>query len=469
MLARPLSSVVLPAAAKASVTNDVTEFLSEDTWDFYRAHGIPYKRSYLFYGVPGSGKTSLIQAIAGTHGLNICYLSPTDPEMTDDGFKKAVTTAPDRSMLILEDVDALFDANRENKIKKSSLTFSGLLNALDGVGQPSQQIFVLTTNHRERLDPALIRNGRVDLHIEFKHATRDQMAAMFDSYYPVESCAGDGGVGGVGVGGGDDTDDDHAVGDTGGMGKDSGDEGKDSGEGKAGSSTKLVDDAAETKSDSGSTTSSTTSGFEIVPADSSTQDDGGGGPPLRLGAKFADRLVALLKKAGMAVTTAALQHFFISQRKSTAKEALENIQGIVDDYNEKQGGAGEIKGKGKGRKFKKGERVEAKCGDWLKHYPGHVTRVHGDGTYAIDFDDGETKTNVRSDSMVSLRSKSGGESTRRRRRGAKAHGRGRTSGGGGGGGGTVVHVHVGSGGDGEQTDSGRSSAQEESDEDEEEE
>ena len=70
------------------------------------------------------------------------------------------------------------------KVTKSCLTFSGLLNALDGVGSATGQIFILTTNHRERLDPALIRDGRVDLHVEFGAAQPEQMRQLFMQFYP---------------------------------------------------------------------------------------------------------------------------------------------------------------------------------------------------------------------------------------------------------------------------------------------
>jgi len=134
--------------------------------------------------VPGAGKTSLIQAMAGRYKRNLAILQPSHPEMTDDSLKAAVQRVPHRSIIVLEDVDALFEAGRaKSSGNKSSLTFSGVLNALDGVGGCAGQIFVLTTNHRERLDPALIRNGRVDLHIEFTHAGYEQMKGLFLSFY----------------------------------------------------------------------------------------------------------------------------------------------------------------------------------------------------------------------------------------------------------------------------------------------
>merc|ERR1719478_1026142 len=123
------------------------------------SHGIPYKRSYLFYGAPGAGKTSLLTAIAGKYNRNLCILQPTDPRFTDDDLAEAIREAPAKSIIVLEDVDALFDKNREAKTTKMTISFSGLLNALDGIGNPDGQIFVLTTNFREHLDAALFATG----------------------------------------------------------------------------------------------------------------------------------------------------------------------------------------------------------------------------------------------------------------------------------------------------------------------
>jgi chaperone BCS1 len=181
--ARPMESVVLPKVLKDRVVDDVDEFLEEQTKDFYQSHGIPYKRAYLFYGVPGGGKTSLIQALAGEYQRNVCFLQPSHPEMTDDALKSAVQEAPARSIIVLEDIDALFDKQR-NKKSTTPLTFSGVLNALDGIGAPSGQIFIMTTNFKEQLDPALIRNGRVDIKVEFEPTCAEQMSEMFQQFYP---------------------------------------------------------------------------------------------------------------------------------------------------------------------------------------------------------------------------------------------------------------------------------------------
>lgn len=184
--ARPLESVVLPAALKQRVVDDLDEFISIDSKRWYREHGIPYKRSYLLHGAPGAGKTSLIQALAGRYKRNVCFLSPSHPDFTDDALKAAVQRVPKDSIIVLEDIDGVGAAHRDHKKhgeQKSALTFSGVLNALDGVGGQNGQIFILTTNHRENLDPALIRNGRVDLHVEFTDATEEQMVGLFKSFY----------------------------------------------------------------------------------------------------------------------------------------------------------------------------------------------------------------------------------------------------------------------------------------------
>jgi len=182
--ARPIDSVVLPCKMKDRLIQDIERFLLPKTKQFYIRNGIPYRRSYLFYGVPGTGKTSMVQALAGHFHRNVCFLLPTHPEMTDDSLREAIHRIPSNSIVVFEDIDSLFDIHRENKISKSSLTFSGLLNALDGITSTNGQIFILTTNLRDHLDPALIRNGRVDLHFEFNYATEEQMMKMWNNFYP---------------------------------------------------------------------------------------------------------------------------------------------------------------------------------------------------------------------------------------------------------------------------------------------
>jgi len=182
--ARNMDSVVLPKATKAKILDDISKFLRPETRKFYDDHGIPYRRSFLFYGVPGAGKTSLIQAIAGHFKRNVSFLQLTDEDMNDSNLLSSIQNLTKNTIVVMEDIDACFAKDRSNKISHSKITFSGLLNALDGVGSSTGQIFILTTNIRDQLDPALIRCGRVDLQIEFKHAVDEQVVQMWKAFYP---------------------------------------------------------------------------------------------------------------------------------------------------------------------------------------------------------------------------------------------------------------------------------------------
>lgn len=181
--ARNMDSVVLPEATTNKIVQDVDRFLHPSTKAFYDQHGIPYRRSFLFYGVPGAGKTSLIQALAGHYKRNVSFLQLTDKEMTDTSLMNSIAQLNKNTIVVMEDVDSCF-SGRTNKIAHSKITFSGLLNALDGVGSSVGQIFILTTNLKEQLDPALIRCGRVDVKVEFHNAVDEQCAKMWKSFYP---------------------------------------------------------------------------------------------------------------------------------------------------------------------------------------------------------------------------------------------------------------------------------------------
>ncbi len=199
-----MESVVLPAETKELILNDLDNFLDEDTAEWYAKHGVVYKRSLLLYGPPGklhfypfpraglfwsslafagTGKTSFLSAIASKYDKNLCFLQAGHPLLTDSSLHQALNQAPEDSVLVMEDIDSLFTVDRKSD-NKSPLTFSGLLNALDGLASPQGNIFFLTSNHPERLDPALLRHGRVDVRAEFPAATEAQVAGLFRSFYP---------------------------------------------------------------------------------------------------------------------------------------------------------------------------------------------------------------------------------------------------------------------------------------------
>ncbi|KAG0265982.1 hypothetical protein DFQ27_000232 [Actinomortierella ambigua] len=183
---RLLSSVILADGISDRILTDVRNFIGNEKW--YAERGIPYRRGYLLYGPPGSGKTSFIQALAGELEYNICILNLSERGLTNDRLNHLLTNLPDRSIMLLEDIDAAF-AQREKTQEgfQSMVTFSGLLNALDGVASSEGRIIFMTTNHVERLDPALVRPGRVDLREFVGDASESQIRKMFIRFYEGEN------------------------------------------------------------------------------------------------------------------------------------------------------------------------------------------------------------------------------------------------------------------------------------------
>ena len=119
--------------------------------------------------------------------MNTYFLSLGDDNLGNSQLRNALINLQKPAMLVIEDIDALF--NEERKTTNSSpLTFSGLLNALDGlVASEGGVLTVMATNHKERLDPALIRAGRIDRTFEFGLPTKQQMSKLFLSFYPDSS------------------------------------------------------------------------------------------------------------------------------------------------------------------------------------------------------------------------------------------------------------------------------------------
>ena len=182
---RPLDSVVLDEGIAEQIVGDIKDFLASEKW--YYDRGIPYRRGYLLHGPPGSGKSSFIQALAGELDYNIAILNLSERGLTDDRLNYLLTIIPNRTLVLLEDVDAAFSNRRMQSdadgYRGANVTFSGLLNALDGVASAEERILFLTTNHVDRLDSALVRPGRVDMTLRLGEATRWQASLLWDRFY----------------------------------------------------------------------------------------------------------------------------------------------------------------------------------------------------------------------------------------------------------------------------------------------
>jgi chaperone BCS1 len=179
---RPVESVFLADGVMESLLDDVDGFLASR--EFYASRGIPYRRGYLLYGPPGTGKTTTVAAIAGKIGLDVCVLNLADRTMDDNKLSALVSSLPQKSILLIEDIDCVFKDEAERETKDGvPLTMSGLLNAIDGIQATDGRVLFMTTNHPERLDKALMRPGRIDRQVALDVATSEQLGRMFLWFY----------------------------------------------------------------------------------------------------------------------------------------------------------------------------------------------------------------------------------------------------------------------------------------------
>lgn len=177
---RPLASVVLKAGQSEALLADLAHFLASR--QRYAHLGIPWRRGYLLYGPPGTGKTSLVTALASELRLNVCTLSLASNAVTDEKIHALLAAVPQRSLLLIEDVDAFF-RERDAAHPQVRLSFSGFLNALDGVATQEGTVLFMTTNHIDRLDPALIRAGRIDRQVQLGYADAEQLTRLYRKFH----------------------------------------------------------------------------------------------------------------------------------------------------------------------------------------------------------------------------------------------------------------------------------------------
>ncbi len=258
---RKLDTIILQNSLKDEIRDDFQRFINSEEW--YNSLDIPFNRGYLFYGRPGTGKTSLIRGISLHFKRHIHFLMlqniKSDVELLE--LFKGINYK--ETILVIEDIDAMVSAvksreksnksedsddsddsdesdidnsddsdnqiktenrklkrklkklkkqkeNREDKDsdkdipsykkkeagfdsisnkskKESGITLSGLLNALDGVVATPGRILIMTTNHPEILDDALIRPGRCDAKYQFDYCTKNQIKELYQMFFNQEA------------------------------------------------------------------------------------------------------------------------------------------------------------------------------------------------------------------------------------------------------------------------------------------
>ncbi|CAJ1946899.1 unnamed protein product [Sphenostylis stenocarpa] len=196
---------------KEEIVNDLVRFKTGK--EYYAKVGKAWKRGYLLYGPPGTGKSSMIAAMANFMNYDVYDLELTAVKENTE-LRKLLIETSSKSIIVIEDIDCSLDLTGQRKKEKekekdedeekpknpskkaeeedkkaSKVTLSGLLNFIDGIWSAcgGERIIIFTTNFVEKLDPALIRRGRMDKHIEMSYCGYEAFKVLAKNYLEVES------------------------------------------------------------------------------------------------------------------------------------------------------------------------------------------------------------------------------------------------------------------------------------------
>ncbi|XVE57038.1 hypothetical protein DITRI_Ditri04bG0059500 [Diplodiscus trichospermus] len=206
-------TMALEPDRKKEIIEDLVTFSRSK--EFYARIGKPWKRGYLLYGPPGTGKSTMIAAMANLLNYDVYDLELTAVKDNTE-LRKLLIETTSKSIIVIEDIDCSLDLTGQRKKKaekhwedesekmdkerkeakeegsgssSSKVTLSGLLNFIDGLWSAcgGERLIVFTTNYVEKLDPALIRRGRMDKHIELSYCSFEGFKVLAKNYLNLET------------------------------------------------------------------------------------------------------------------------------------------------------------------------------------------------------------------------------------------------------------------------------------------
>ncbi|KAF2127372.1 P-loop containing nucleoside triphosphate hydrolase protein [Dothidotthia symphoricarpi CBS 119687] len=193
---RRLDTIDMDEKTKTDIVRDAEYYYSEQSRQFFADCGIPYRRGYLLHGPPGTGKSSFSAALAGHLRCDIYLINLAAGDMNDGRLHRLFLSLPRKCIVVIEDVDSA-GINREQagteavvsgehaplqsitQALRSVVTLSGLLNAIDGNASQEGRLLIMTSNHPDALDPALLRPGRIDKNIYFGNMNKAAAKSIF--------------------------------------------------------------------------------------------------------------------------------------------------------------------------------------------------------------------------------------------------------------------------------------------------
>lgn len=214
---RTFDDIFIPKEIEMKIKSALDNFVNKKDW--YKEHNIPYHFGIMLYGDPGTGKSITAQAIASYLKTPIYMLNGDTVTSLGYAIKHSIYDVPSTGkpkIILIEDIDtgmisprktkkhnqeklinSLSDTISENVLSsinennnnnpttfiRHSKSLGELLNVLDGLGAPSNVIYIFTTNHVDEIDPAVIRPGRIDLKIEISGITEETLSMFLVKHY----------------------------------------------------------------------------------------------------------------------------------------------------------------------------------------------------------------------------------------------------------------------------------------------